>query len=142
VRSRTLAAIALYDHVPEAPQRALDATVHQWWERRMVPALRGGKSVVARDDAYALWELLHAVRDNTNLDLRESVPRFFKDFPIEHLLSHYPATYDAAENQYRIGVTRKPANPTCRRPPYRARWSWPWWRSTSTPPKARCCKGG
>jgi hypothetical protein len=77
----------------------------------MVPALRGGKSVVARDDAYALWELLHAVRDNTNLDLRESVPRFFKDFPIEHLLSHYPATYAAGENEYRIGITRKTGEP-------------------------------
>jgi hypothetical protein len=111
VRSRTLAAIALYDHAPDAPQRALEATVHQWWERRMVPALRGGKSIVARDDAYALWELLHAVRDNTNLDLRESVPGFFKDFPIEHLLSHYPATYDAAENEYRIGAASKAGEP-------------------------------
>jgi hypothetical protein len=111
VRSRTLAAIALYDHEPQAPQRALDATVHQWWERQMVPGLRGGKSMVARDDAYALWELLHAVRDNTNLDLRESVPGFFKDFPIEHLLSHYPATYPAAENEYRIGITRKTGEP-------------------------------
>jgi hypothetical protein len=114
VRSRTLAAIALYDHAPEAPQRALDDAVHQWWERQMVPGLRGGKSLVPRDDAYALWEFLHAVRDNTNLDLRESVPRFFKDFPIEHLLSHYPATYDAAENQYRIGITRKTGEPDLR----------------------------
>jgi hypothetical protein len=111
VRSRTLAAIALYDHVPAAPQRALDGAIHQWWERQMVSALRGGKSVVARDDAYALWELLHAVRDNTNLDLREDVPGFFKDFPIEHLLSHYPAPYEAAENQYRIGITRKAGEP-------------------------------
>jgi hypothetical protein len=111
VRSRTLAAIALYDHVSEAPKVALDAIVHQWWEREMVPSLRAGKSVVARDDAYALWELLHAVRDNTNLDLRESVPRFFKDFPIEHLLSYYPAAYAAAENEYRIGLTRKPGDP-------------------------------
>jgi hypothetical protein len=110
VRSRTLAAIALYDHAPEA-QGALDAIVHQWWERRMVPPLRGGQSVVARDDAYALWELLHAVRDNTNVDLRESVPRFFKDFPIEHLLGHYPGTYDAAENEYRIGVTIRTGEP-------------------------------
>lgn len=114
VRSRTLAAIALYDHTPQAPQRYLDSTVHQWWEHQIVPALRGGKSVVARDDAYALWELLHAVRDNTNLDLREDVPRFFKDFPIEHLLSHYPATYTAAENEYRIGVTRKTGEPDLR----------------------------
>src|ERR1035437_5653344 len=111
VRSRTLAALALYDHVPQAPQRTLDATVHQWWDGRMVPGLRGGKSVVARDDAYALWELLHAVRDNTNLDMRESVPRFFKEFPIEHLLSHYPATFPAAENEYRIGITRTTGEP-------------------------------
>jgi hypothetical protein len=113
-RSRGLAAIALYDHTPQAPQRALETSVHQWWERLMVPALQAGKSVVARDDAYALWELLHAVRDNTNLDLRESVPRFFKDFPIEHLLSHYPATYDAAENQYRIGIATKTGAPDLR----------------------------
>jgi hypothetical protein len=114
VRSRTLAAIALYDHAPQSPQRALDGTVHQWWERQMVPALRAGKSVVARDDAYALWEFLHAVRDNTNLDLRENVPHFFKDFPIEHLLSHYPATYPAAENEYRIGATKKGGEPDLR----------------------------
>lgn len=111
VRSRTLAAIALFDHIPQAPQRTLDASVHQWWERQMVPALRSGKSVVARDDAYALWELLHAIRDNTNLDLRETYPRFFKDFPIEHLLSHYPATYSAAANEYRIGTTKKAGEP-------------------------------
>ena len=99
--------------------------------------------MVPRDDAYALWELLHAVRDNTNLDLRENVPHFFKDFPIEHLLSHYPATYPAAENEYRIGVTKKdrrarPAGGGA----YRARPNWRWWRSTSTPPKARCCRAG
>ncbi len=78
---------------------------------RWLPALRAGKSVVPRDEAYPLWELLHAIRDNTNLDLRENIPRFFKDFPIEHLLSHYPATYDAPENQYRIGLTKKSGEP-------------------------------
>ena len=93
------------------PSGTLDTIVHQWWEREMVPGLRAGKSVVPRDDAYALWELLHAVRDNTNLDLRESVPQFFKDFPIEHLMSYYPASYPAAENEYRIGITRKIGDP-------------------------------
>ena len=111
VRARSLAAIALYDHTPQLPQRALEQIVRQWWDRQMLPALRGSKTVVARDDAYALWELLHAVRDNTNIDLRETVPRFFKDFPIEHLLTHYPATYEAPENQYRIGLTRKAGEP-------------------------------
>src|ERR1039458_9039351 len=114
VRTRTPAAIALYDHVPETPQRALDQAVHQWWEGAMLPALRSGISVVPRDDAYALWELLHAIRDNTNLDLRESIPHFFKDFPIEHLLSHYPPTYDAPENQYRLGVSAKAGEPDLR----------------------------
>jgi len=104
-------AIVLYDHVAAAPQRTLEETVHQWWESTMLPALKSGKSAVPRDDAYPLWELLHSVRDNTNLDLRESIPGFFKDFPIEHLLSHYPATYDAAENQYRIGISRKAGEP-------------------------------
>ena len=114
VRSRTLAAIALYDDVPQIPQRALDAAVHQWWERVMVPGLRAGKSLVARDDAYPLWELLHAVRDNTNLDLREAIPGFFKSFPIEHLMSHYPATFEGPENQYRIGAARKTGEPDLR----------------------------
>jgi hypothetical protein len=106
IRSRAMAAIALYDHVPQVPQRELERTVHQWWAGRMVPALKSGKSVIARDDAYPLWELLHVIRDNTNIDLRESVPHFFKDFPIEHLMSHYPATFDGPDNQYRIGLSK------------------------------------
>jgi len=105
VRSRVFAAIAIYDHVPQTPQRELERVVRQWWGGRMLPALKSGKSVIARDDAYPLWEMLHAIRDNTNIDLRETVPKFFKDFPIEHLLSHYPATFDGPDNQYRIGLS-------------------------------------
>ena len=114
VRSRVLAAVALFDHVPEAPQRELEGVVRNWWNGKMAPALQNGRSVVARDDAYPLFELLHAMRDNTNLDLRESCPRFFKDFPIEHLVSHYPAIYDTAENQYRIAPPLKPDQPDLR----------------------------
>ena len=98
---------------------------------RWCPALKAGKSVVARDDAYALWELLHAVRDNTNLDLRETVPRFFKDFPIEHLISHYPAIYPGAGKRIPHRRTNaRPASPTCRLAAFRARSNWRWWRST------------
>lgn len=111
VRSRVLAAVALFDHVPQAPQRELERVVRNWWYGKMAPALREGRSAVARDDAYALFELLHAVEDNTNLDLREGCPRFFKDFPVEHLLSYYPAIYEAPENDYRIGLMRKPGEP-------------------------------
>lgn len=114
VRSRVLAAVALFDHVPQAPQRELERVVRAWWNGKMLPALRDGRPVVPRDDAYALFELLHVVADNTNIDLREECPRFFKDFPIEHLLSHYPAVYQAPENDYRIGATRKPGEPDLR----------------------------
>jgi len=114
VRSRVLAAVALFDHVPQAPQRELERVVRDWWNGKMAPALENGQSVVARDDAYPLFELLHAMRDNTNLDLRESCPRFFKDFPIEHLVSHYPMVYEAPENEYRIGPPLNPDQPDLR----------------------------
>jgi hypothetical protein len=64
-----------------------------------------------REDAYALMELLHAIRDSTIIELRESIPRFFKDYPIEHLLSYYPAAYPAPENDYYIGATRDTREP-------------------------------
>ena len=105
-RSRTLAAIAIYDHVPKVPQAELERTVRQWWTGRMLPALKSGKDAIARNDAYPLWEMMHAIRDNTNIDLRETYPRFFKDFPIEHLMSHYPATFEGPDNQYRIGASK------------------------------------
>ena len=114
MRSRVLAAIALFDHVPESPGRELERIVRGWWEHTIVPALEDGRSVIARDDAYPLFELLHAVRDATNTDLRESVRRFFKDFPIEHLLSHYPASFPAADNEYRIGAARTIGEPNLR----------------------------
>jgi hypothetical protein len=106
VRSRALAAVALYDHVAVTPQRELQRIVHTWWESKIVPALKSGKPVISREDAYALMELLHAIRDSTIIELRDSFPRFFKDYPMEHLLSHYPAAYPAPENDYFIGATR------------------------------------
>jgi hypothetical protein len=111
VRSRVLAAVALFDHVPQAPQRELERVVRTWWGGKIVPALKEGRSAIVRDDAFPLWEMLHAIRDSTNLDLREAAPRFFKDFPIEHLMSYYPALYPAPENEYRIGLTRSTGDP-------------------------------
>jgi hypothetical protein len=114
VRGRVLAAIALYDHVPLTPGRELERVVRSWWLGRMAPALKAGRSAVPRADAFALYEILHALRDNTNVDLREACPAFFKDFPIEHLMSYYPALYPAPENDYYIGATLKPGDPDLR----------------------------
>ncbi|HTX35698.1 MAG TPA: hypothetical protein VME43_11770 [Bryobacteraceae bacterium] len=113
-RSRVFAAIALFDDVPDAPQRELERVVRQWWLGKLVPAIKQGRSVIARDDAYALYELLHALRDNTLLDLREPVPEFFKDFPIQHLVSYYPATYQGPDADYYIGAEAHMGEPDLR----------------------------
>jgi hypothetical protein len=115
MRSRTLAAVALFDHVAQVPNRELERVVHTWWEGKMAPALNQGREVVPREDAYALWELLHAIRDNTNLDLRESSRKFFKEFPIEHLMSYYPAVFPGEDNDFRIGATTQPGDPDLER---------------------------
>jgi hypothetical protein len=115
VRARTLAAVALFDDVPRIPNRELDQVVHAWWDGKMAPALNHGQDVVPRRDAYALWELLHAVRDNTNLDLRESARKFFKQFPIEHLMSNYPAPFPGEDNDYRIGAMAESGDPDLNR---------------------------
>lgn len=112
IRSLALGAIALFDHAPQIPNRELNRIVRVWWEQKMAVALNAGKPVVPRDDAYALWELLHAVRDSTNIDLRESCRKFFKEFPIEHLMSYYPAAFPGEDNDYRIGVMTQSGEPS------------------------------
>lgn len=114
VRSRVLAAVALFDEVPDVPQKELERTVRQWWNGRIVPALKSGRNVIPRDDAYALMEMLHAIRDTTNIDLREAAAGFFKDFPIEHLMSYYPAAWPGPENDYYIGAERTAGEPDLR----------------------------
>ena len=102
IRGRTLAAAALAERQPDLAAAVMRQTVHDWWEGTIVPALKAGNHVIGREDAWPLFEILHVVRDNLNLDLRDSAPAFFKDYPIDHLMSHYPATYPAPDGEYRI----------------------------------------
>jgi hypothetical protein len=113
-RSRALAAVALYDDVPDAPPRELERIVRGWWEGRIAPALKNGGSVIARDDAYALFELLHGIRDNVNLDLRGACLQFFAGLPESRLMSYYPAAYPAPENEFRIGAGHIQGEPDLR----------------------------
>ncbi len=85
--------------------------MRQWWDGKIIPAIRAGGNPIPRDEAYALYELLHAVQDNVKIDLREKDGGFFKEFPIEHLLNYYPKPYQAAENDYYIGAERTPGEP-------------------------------
>jgi hypothetical protein len=115
VRSRVLAAVALFDEAPaeapDLPRQELDRDVHSWWEGKLAPTLAAGSAVVPREDAYALMELLHALADSARLDLREAAPAYFAGFPIEHLMSYYPAPYHMAEGDIYLGATRRAGEP-------------------------------
>lgn len=109
-RSRLLAAIALAGHLPAVSSSVITAFMEDIWPRQMVPVMRQGHPI-SRDDTFALLEIFHAVRDNLNVDLRESYPAYFKSLPIYHLLSHYPPPWPAAENQYRIPAVKDMKEP-------------------------------
>src|SRR5512142_349178 len=81
----------------------------------MVPELKAGRRAIHNQDAFELFEILHAVRDNLNLDLRESALEYFKELPSDYLLSHYPATYPAPDGEYRIPATHGTGEPDVRR---------------------------
>jgi hypothetical protein len=99
MRDRAFAAVALGG---EAGKRELAAIVKGWWRAESAPALKAGTYRYSREEGHALFELLHAVRDSINIDLREDAPKYFKELPAYHILSYYPASFPAAENEYRI----------------------------------------
>jgi hypothetical protein len=110
IRSRLLAAVALAGHLPDVANRELEQVVRKWWEVQTAPALNAGHEALALDESYALLEILHVVRDNCDIDLRDAAQRYFKDLPMIHLLSHYPASFPAGENEYRIPATLHPTS--------------------------------
>jgi len=96
MRARALAAVVIGD------AEELEKLVKDWWRKEVAPGLRNGSYRYSREDSYALFEVLHAIRDAIQIDLREDAPRYFKELPAYHILSYYPATYPAAENEYRV----------------------------------------
>jgi hypothetical protein len=114
IRNRTLAAAALADQFPDLTAKVMEQTVRLWWDETIVPALKEGRRVIQREDAPPLYEFLHVVRDNLNNDLRDTVPRFFKNFPLDHLISHYPAIYPAPDGEYRIPAAAHMKEPDLR----------------------------
>jgi hypothetical protein len=100
--ARALAAIALADRLEDAGNSVLRAVVVDWWGGQIVPRLRAGEAAIPREHLYALLELMHALRDNTRVDLRASAPEYFENLPLSYLAAHYPAPLAAPEGQYRI----------------------------------------
>jgi hypothetical protein len=82
----------------------LSEIVQKWWRAQIVPQLAAGRGVLPREQRYALYEMLHVLRDNIKLDLRESAAGYFKDLPLAHMTGHYPAPFAGAENEFLVPV--------------------------------------
>jgi hypothetical protein len=51
-----------------------------------------------------LFEFLHAIRDNTKVDLREAMVGYFNPMPLDYVAGFYPAPFPGPENDFRIPV--------------------------------------
>jgi hypothetical protein len=109
--ARVFAAIALADRLPDQGNAILGEIVQKWWRAQIVPGLATSRPVLPREQRYALYEMLHALRDNVKVDLRESAAGYFKDLPVAHLTGHYPAPFSAPENEFLIPVYLHDGNP-------------------------------
>ena len=105
-RARAFAALAVADHSPKVAERELRRITVNWFRGDLAAALDHGRNVVPRGELYALLEILHAVRDNLKIDLRESARDYFRRLGECELLSYYPASYPAPENEYRIPAVK------------------------------------
>lgn len=105
-RTKAMAAIVLSETRPAASEKALREVYEGFWAGKFIAGLRDAKVHVPNADAYAMLELMHCFRDNLNFDLRETFGPWFKDYPLTHILAHYPEPFPAAENEFRI-----PADP-------------------------------
>ncbi len=101
-RTRAFAAVSISSDEPAAAEGALRDVVTDWWRKRTAPALVSGRLLLAAPDHHALYELLHVIRDNLNIDLREDAGAWFHALPKWHLLSHYPAPFTAPEGNYYV----------------------------------------
>jgi hypothetical protein len=105
-RTKAFAAIVISEARPAVSEKALRDVYEQFWTADFIAAVRDGKVHVSNADAYPMLELMHCFRDNLSFDLRETLGKWFRDYPLIHILAHYPEPFPAAENEYRI-----PADP-------------------------------
>ncbi len=111
LRSRVLAAIAISGHVEGTGPKYVKPVVEQWWRTEVVEKIKAGGNPIDLRDHFALFELFHALRDNFDIDLRESAAKYFTTIPAFHILAHYPAPFPAAENEYRIPLMKSHGEP-------------------------------
>lgn len=101
-RTKLFAAIVLTETDPAVSERAIQAIFDGFWNANLIPGLRGARASVSNAEAYALLEIMHVMRDNLNFDLRDTFPKWFEQYPVMHLVAHYPAPWPGADNEFRI----------------------------------------
>ncbi|MGD1095312.1 MAG: hypothetical protein ABSB35_25380 [Bryobacteraceae bacterium] len=109
--ARALAAIAVADQLPDHGEAILKKLIQDWWRGDIVKRLAKGEPAIPREQLYALYEMLHGIRDNLRIDLRESAPEYFKALPVDHIAGHYPAPFEGPENDYRVPIYAREGEP-------------------------------
>jgi hypothetical protein len=110
-RDRVLAAVALGGDTQHSEEAVLRETVQDWWKAQWAPKLASGRGILPHHQIFALLEILHAIRDNLKIDLREDAAGYFKELPKFQVLGNYPAPLAAPENEYRIPVFKGAGQP-------------------------------
>jgi hypothetical protein len=109
--ARVLAATAIADRLKDHGESILRPIVEDWWRRTLVKQIEAGKAPMLREQTYAFVELLHVLRDNVTIDLRESAPGYFQQLPLDHLTGHYPAPYPGPDNDFMVPVYIRDGEP-------------------------------
>jgi hypothetical protein len=110
-RDQILALIATADDAKHPEEAPLRDSLENWWRGGFARSLADGGSAPQLSDVYTLLEILHAVRDNLKIDLRNDAPDYFTHLPIYLVAGNYPAPYRAPENEFRIPVYLGNADP-------------------------------
>ncbi|MBN8730921.1 MAG: hypothetical protein J0L64_10290, partial [Acidobacteria bacterium] len=113
-RSRLFAAVALAGHGADVVSKTVEGLFEGWWEKTIAAKVKAGEMVFQPQEHFALYELLHVMRDNLDLDLRESAAKYFATLPVFHILAHYPAPYPGSENEWRIPIMKAHGEPDLR----------------------------
>ena len=115
VRDRVIASLAIAGHTESAPHlRYIKPAIEVWWKTRIQAAIERGETPFDLRDHLALLELFHALRDNLEIDLRETAKKHFTVLPIFHLLAHYPAPFPGPENEYSVPLMKTHGEPDSR----------------------------
>ena len=108
--ARAFAAIAIAGRLKDQGESILRPMVQNWFRGALVKQIQAGQGV-PREQTYALLELMHAVRDNLGIDLRESAPSYFRQLPLDHLEAYYPAPYPGPDNDLFIQAFARDGDP-------------------------------